>query len=148
MQTIGTSDTDSSHDQSEWCFVEGSFFSVIKEPAEDKSPEVHDEEHMLPMVNNDQEREDVSRTVSDGDVNPRCLKICKKRSKQKYGSPGDARLERSAQHRRGKDRNHHGFRSSSVSHAKDMLPKVPKSGEPENRLCRAANGSKILERSR
>ena len=63
--------------------MEGSFFSVISEPAEDKSPEVHDEEHMLPMVNHDQEREDVSTTVSDGDVNPRWLKICKKRSKQK-----------------------------------------------------------------
>ena len=28
------------------------------------------------------------------------------------------------------------------------LPKVPKSGEPEKRLYRGANGSKILERCR
>ena len=37
---------------------------------------------MLAMVTNDQERENVSTTASDENVNPRWLKVCKKRSKK------------------------------------------------------------------
>ena len=67
---MATSETSSSHDQNGWCFVEKSIFSVISEPAEDTSFEVNDEGCMLAMVNNDQEREDVPTTDSDGNVNP------------------------------------------------------------------------------
>ena len=35
------------------------------------------------MVTDDQEREDVPTTASGGDVSPRLLKECKKRSKQR-----------------------------------------------------------------
>ena len=44
----------------------------------------------------------------------------------RMGSPGDARPERSAQHRRGEDHDHHSFRSSSVSHAQGHAPERAK----------------------
>ena len=50
---MATSETGSLHDQSGSCFVDESIFSFIGKPAEDKSPEVSDEEHMLAMVHND-----------------------------------------------------------------------------------------------
>ena len=37
------SETGAVHDKSGWCFVEESVSSVINEPPEDTSPEVHDE---------------------------------------------------------------------------------------------------------
>ena len=41
------------------------------------------------MVNDDQEREDVSTTASDGDVNSSWLMVCKKRAKKmmRMGKP-------------------------------------------------------------
>ena len=63
--------------------MEESISSVITEPLGGKSPEVNDEEYMLAMVTNDQEREDVSTTASDEAVNPRWLKVCKKRWNKK-----------------------------------------------------------------
>ena len=38
---------------------------------------MNDEKYTLAMVNNDQERDDVTKT--DGDVNPRWVKMCKKK---------------------------------------------------------------------
>ena len=48
--------------------MEESSSSVSNEPCVDKSDEVNDEEYMLAIVTNDQAREDVSTTASDGDV--------------------------------------------------------------------------------
>ena len=52
------------------------------------------EGHILAMVNNDQERDDVSTTASDKDVNPRWLKVSTEAVTQEDedGCPGDARL--------------------------------------------------------
>ena len=59
------------------------------------------------MVNNDQEREVVSTTALDGDVNPRWLKVCKKWSKKKTTrTDAQETLDLNAV-RRGKDRDNH-----------------------------------------
>ena len=63
--------------------MDESISSVISESADDKFDEVNHEEYTLVMVNNDQGREDVSTTASDGDVNPSWLKVCKEMSKKK-----------------------------------------------------------------
>ena len=78
VQSMATRETSSLHDQSGSCFVEESFFSVISEPGGHKSLEVNDEGYTLARVNNDQEREDVCTTTLGGEVNPRCLKVCKR----------------------------------------------------------------------
>ena len=56
MQTMATNEAGSSHEQSGWCFVEESTFSVICEPAEDKSSGLNYEEYMLAMVMNKNEK--------------------------------------------------------------------------------------------
>ena len=73
---------DGSISRPEWMVHCGGIFSVISETFEDKSHFVDDEECMVAMVTNGQEREDVSTTALDGEVNPRWLTVCKTWSKK------------------------------------------------------------------
>ena len=59
--------------------MEESISTVINETADDRSPQASDEE----LVSDEHEREDVSTTTSDGDVNPRWSKECKKKTWRK-----------------------------------------------------------------
>ena len=80
---------------------------------------------MLVMVTIDQEREDVSTTASDEDVTWLMVEGVQEEVEQEEDedrSSGDARLERCAQHRRGKDHDHHRFRGRSVGHARGRAP--------------------------
>ena len=55
----------------EWMVLCGGMdTSFINELFEDKSSDVSNEEFMLSMVTDDQERDDVSTTASDGNVSP------------------------------------------------------------------------------
>ena len=59
VQTMATKETGAVPDKRGWCFVEESISPVIKELLEDKSSEVSNEENMLAVVTDDQERVDV-----------------------------------------------------------------------------------------
>ena len=120
--------------------------SVINEPLEDKSPEVNDEEYMLATMTDDQERENWSTTASDGDVNPRWLKVIVKRSKKTMRTEAPVTFDWNAptmSTRRKRPRSPWIQIRSSSAMPKHMLPNVPKSGRPENKFYRVANGSKI-----
>ena len=140
IQTMATSETG----RTEWMVLCGSFFSV-SEPVEDKSPEVNDEEYMLSMVNNDEEREDVSSTTSERDVNPRWLKVCKKKSKKMMRMETQETLDLNAVHSTDEEKITITIDSGAAASAmpKDMLPNVPKSAETRNKFYWVANGSKI-----
>ena len=80
--------------------------------------EVSDEEHMQAMVADDQEREDVSTTASDGDVSMRWSNVCKRQRETEEGDDGDrctgdAQVERRGHFQRGEKHHHHGRRSRS-----------------------------------
>ena len=80
---------------------------------------------MLVMVTIDQEREDVSTTASDEDVRRLMVEGVQEEVEEEEDedrSSGDARLERCAQHRRGKDHDHHRFRGRSVGHVQGRAP--------------------------
>ena len=83
VQTMATSETGAEHDKSGWCFVETSISTGIFELLVNTSSEVSNEEYVLAVVTDDQEGEDATTTDSDGDVSPKWLKMCKKRSKKK-----------------------------------------------------------------
>ena len=83
VQTMATSETGAVHDKSGWCFVETSISTGIFERLVNTSSEVSNEEYVLAVVTDDQEGEDATTTDSDGDVSPKWLKVCKKRSKKK-----------------------------------------------------------------
>ena len=83
VQTLATSETGTVHDKGGWCFVEEWISTVINELLGDMSSAVGNEQYMLAKVTEDQEREDVSTTASDGDRSARWLKVCKKRLKKK-----------------------------------------------------------------
>ena len=61
-------------------------------------------------------------------------------------SPGDARLERCAQHR-GRDHDHHVFRSSSISHAPGHVPQHAREWRAREQVL-PARGSNIPEPQR
>ena len=133
-----TSETGAVHDKSGWYFVEESISSVTNELLEDKSCDVSNQEYMLAMVIDAQQREDVSTTASDGDANPRTAEG----EQEEVEEEGDARFERRAQRQRREDHDHHRLTSSSTSHPEGILPNVPRSGGHEYKIDRAAKGSK------
>ena len=92
-------------------------------------------------------REDVSTTASDGDVNPSWLKVCKKRSKKMMRTEAQETRDLNAAHNIDEEKITTTIDSGATRSVmpKDMLPNVPTSGGPENKICRVANGSKILD---
>ena len=88
------------------------------------------------MVNNDQTREDVSTTTSDGDVNPGWLKVCMKRSKKTIRTDAQATLDLNAVHSIDEEKMTITMGSGAAVSAmhRDMLPKVPERGGPENKF--------------
>ena len=131
----------SSHNKSGWCFVEESILSVSNELVENESLAMSNEEYTMAMVTDDQAREDVSTTASDGDVNPMWLKVCNKRSRKTAMRTEDQEtLDLNAVHNVHEDKititTDSGAEVSAM--LRDTLPNVPKSGEPENKFYRVA----------
>ena len=95
---------------------------------------------MLSIVANDQGRQDVSTTASDGRRESEMVEGVQEEVEEEEDEDRhsvDARLEGCAQHRRGIDLDHHRFRNSSIGHARGRAPE--RAGEqrtPEQALPR------------
>ena len=113
--------------------MEESISSVINETVDDRSPQARDEEYMLAMVSDEHEREDVSTTASDGDENPRWSKMCKKKTRRRaMETEVQETLDSNTVHNIDEEKITITIDSGAAISAmpKDMLPTVPKSGNP------------------
>ena len=116
-----------------------------------RPPRCTTREHMLAMVTIDQEREDVSTTASDEDVRWLMVEGVQEDVEQEEDedrSSGDARLERCAQHRRGKDHDHHRFRGRSVGHARGRAPESAEERRTRGQVSPSGQRIKDTRRSR
>ena len=147
-QTVATLTTSPriprSPQQREAC-VQTMVTSELGELLEDKYSELNDEEFMLATIDH-RSRENWSTTASDGGLNPSWLKVIVKRSKKTMRTEAPVTLDWNAPKmstRRKRPRSPWIQIRSSSAMPKHMLPNVPKSGRPENKFYRVANGSKI-----
>ena len=104
---------------------------------------MNDEVYVLSTVTNGDQRSRTRSRVHGGLGRRRESKVVARRGEDDYDSTsGDVRLERCARHQRGKDHDHHRFRSS-ISHAQGHAPERAQERRTREKVQPSAYGSKI-----